>query len=211
MGKITVKHFINKDLNPVHKGNQLAYPVYVQVIALQKNLKFKSNNNLFSYLSEDDINRSEILSLLEEERANIQHIVSDLLDKDLDNKITSKYINLYSENLDDMIQRKFSDMLRKEVDDKFVPTAILDASYSEIHDIIHFYGNYLPFTQISNKVSDSILAIETIYDDIRKSIYYVYDLFGGSKHNELSTLLRIADKSPKGDHLLKLLQDLALL
>ena len=38
MGKITVNHFVNKDLKPILEGNRLKYPVYIQVIVLTKNL-----------------------------------------------------------------------------------------------------------------------------------------------------------------------------
>lgn len=193
MGKITVKHFLNKELNSTQKGSQLAYPIYVQVIVLKKNLKFKSNNNLFYYLSEEDMKHPQVLSILEDEKKVVESIVSDLLNKGKEDLITSKNINMYSENLDDMIERKFSELLKieSEEESKFVPNIILSASYSEINEIIFFYGNNSPIADISSNVRNCMQAIEQIKDDVRKEIFYVYDLFGGSKYEQIISKLNL--------------------
>ena len=49
MGKITAKHYVNKDLKPL--GG--LYPLYVQVIYNRKVYKFKSSNSIFEYASDE--------------------------------------------------------------------------------------------------------------------------------------------------------------
>lgn len=187
MGKITVNHFLNKDLNAIQKGNQTTYPVYVQVIVLKKNLKFKSNNIFFDYLSEDEINNSQIISLLEKEKKVVEDIIFDLLAKEKEDLITSKNINLYSERLDYMIERKFPELvfLESRKYKKFVPKAILNSSYSEINEIIFFYNESGPLSSISKEVGNCLSAIEQIIDTIEKEHFSVYDLFGGDKHDQI--------------------------
>lgn len=189
MGKITVRHFLNKELNSVQKGSKLAYPVYVQVIVLMKNLKFKSNNHLFYYLSEDEIKDKQVLAFLDEERKTVENIVSNLMERGKEDLITSKNVNMLSENLDDMIERKFSELIKKEKDGKFVPNLILEGSYTEINEIIFFYNDSTPLKNISTNVDYCLQAIEQIKEIIEEQLFYVYDLFGGPKQDRLLSCL----------------------
>lgn len=187
MAKVTVKHYLNKELNPILKAGEASYPLYVQVIALQKNLKFKSNNNLFTYLTEKELSNELIISILSEEKKTIEFIVNDLIEKKKDNFITSKYINLFSKNLYDVIDENFSKLLIEEAkkNDVNIPSIIQNASFSDIVELTTFYNETQPLSNISENVNNTLNSALVIYDEIKHRIYYVYDLFGGSKNENI--------------------------
>jgi len=189
MSKITVKHYLNKDLNPEIKDNKIKYPIYVHVIVLKKNLKFKSNNNYFSYLSESDIENEMIMNILNDEKKIIDVIITDLLEKGKEDLITSKNLSTYTQNLNDLIEVKFCNLIREERNGKFVPNVILNGNYSDINEIIYFYNNESPISDISENVHYCLNAIQSIYEDINKENFYVYDLFGGLKHDKILSAL----------------------
>lgn len=215
MGKVTVNHYLNKDLSPVQKDNQWRYPVYVQVIALRKNLRFKSNNGFFAYLSDEDLKYPEILSLLEREKQLIENIVSDLINKNLEDDITSKNLNLYSQNLDDMIENNFSKLLSIESKkyDKFIPNLFLNSSYSDINEIICFFNESSPLINISEEISLCLSAVDAIKDEIKFKLFCIYDLFGGERHKQIKFLIDsyTAYDEKHTNELLGSLQNLALL
>ncbi len=189
MGKITVKHYLNKELNPTQKSNK--YPVYVQVITLRKNLRFRSNNGFFTYLSDEDMKSPNVLSLLKKEKTILEYIVSDLIRKGLENGITSKNLNMYSSSIDDIIETNFPTFLRNEAqaNNKFIPKLLLGGSYSEINEIIDFFNDDSPFMDISEKFKTCLSAIHIIKEDTLGEHFYVYDLFGGEKYEQIVTLM----------------------
>lgn len=183
MEKITVQHFVNKDLIPRIENGKRKYPLYVQVIALRKNLRFKSNNNYFVYLSESELDNEFAKSMLQHEIDTIEYIVRDLIDIDKKELITSKNLGMYSQNLNDIIQDKFCKLLLREHEEtgEFVPNILLSSSYDDINEIIFFYNDDKPIISISEKTRYCLKAIEAIYDETQKGQFYVYDLFYGKK------------------------------
>jgi|GEM_PF-1147437 len=190
METITIKHFVNKDLKPRNENGKLKYSVYVQVIVLQKNLRFKSNNNFFEYLSEDELNNELAQSILKNEKEVIERIVRDLIKNDKKDLITSKNLNLYSQNLNDTIDNNFSKFLSQEREKtgKFIPN-VLFASYREVNEVIYFYNDDSPLTTISENLHYCLNAIQAIYDKTNKKLFYVYDLFFGEKKKEIESCI----------------------
>jgi hypothetical protein len=214
MGKITVQYFVNKELNPKIENGKPKYPVYVQVIALRKNLRFKSNNNLFYYLSDDDLKEEFVQGVLQKEKEYIESIVRDLIDKKQKNLITSKNICLFSKNLNDSIDDNFGKFLLQERNSTggFIPS-LLFASYREVNEVIYFFNDESPLTNISENIRLCLNAIQAIYKETEKGLFYVYDLFYGEKKERIMYMLNYISDSDekKNEKMITILQKLVSL
>jgi len=215
MEKITIQHFINKDLNPsVHKGVK-KYPVYVQVIVLRKNLRFKSNNTLFSYLSENELDIELVKNILQDEKDVIERIVRDLIRQEKRELITSKNISLYSQYLSDAIDDNFSKFLEKEQENTgcIVPNILLSATYQDFQDVVFFYSSDMPFRQISKNMDYCIEAINIIFNEALFGTYNVYDLFYGEKKERIELEMNMSNSSnhEETNKMMLVLQDLTML
>ncbi|KAA6335039.1 hypothetical protein EZS27_016702 [termite gut metagenome] len=191
MEKITIQHFVNKELNPRVENGKQKYPVYVQVITLRKNLRFKSNNNFFEYLSEDELKNELAQNILKEENKVIEYIVRDLIKKEKKNLVTSKNLSLFSQNLNDTIDNNFPKFLLQEHEEtgKYVPDLLLSANYEDVKEIVNFLGNDSPIRAISENLYYCLDALQAIYKETNKGLFYVYDLFYGNKKETLEKLI----------------------
>lgn len=191
MGKITVNHFVNKDLKPILEGNRLKYPVYIQVIVLTKNLKFKSNNRFFEYLEETDLDNIHIQNILKIEANAVNRIVEDLIKND--DPITSKKLSVLTKNLVEAIDANISKIINNEykANGNFIPNILLTATYKEINEIVTFFNDDAPFHDFSSKLGLLLDSIRIIYHEIEANDYYVFDLFYG-KNEEIRNIIQIA-------------------
>lgn len=215
MEKITVNHFVNRELKPITENNKKKYPVYVQVIVLTKNLKFKSGNSFFEYMSEQDIKNEMVLSVLEDEKNTIERIVSDLISKEKTELITSKILSQYSKNLINVIENNFCKMLlsEREKTKKFIPNILLSASYSDINEIVFFYNDHTPIVQISEDLHACYNAAHVIYENKSTHKFCVYDLFFGSKQEVIIECFNFytGDQETETAEMLKAIQNLSVL
>jgi hypothetical protein len=193
MEKITIQYFINKELNPRIENGKPTYPVYVQVITLRKNLRFKSNNHFFEYLSEDELKNEFVQNILKKEDEVIEYIVRDLIRQEKRDLVTSKNLSLFSQNLHDTIDDNFPKFLlqeyketKKNTPDIFVPNILFSASYTDIREIKALYNNDNPI-RISENVEYCLDAAEALYYKTIEKLFYVYDLFYGDKKKELES------------------------
>lgn len=168
MGKITVKHYLNKDLKPKKDGNNIYYPVYVQVIANRKNLKFKSNFDFFDgYLSESSIRDKFVKSLLGKESNNLKRIITYLNESNKTELINPKTLKKYSENLWDLLNRNFGILFKKEAQK-------LNTNYPEIMENVFYYDvkQIIEFTQseIESEFSEEYfycrIGMSSLYNDM---------------------------------------------
>lgn len=95
MGKITVKHYLNNNLNPEKEDNELYYPLYVLIIVKGKNFKRKSGL-LNLYVTEKSFENElsdnpEAKRKIEYERELFSEIIK-LFINDFDNKQVRKDI-----------------------------------------------------------------------------------------------------------------------
>lgn len=180
MEKITVQHFINKELNCINEAGKQKYPVYVQVITLRKSLRFRSHNSYFKYLSDDDLKNTFVQNILEDEKNIIGYIVRDLIKIHQKKLVTSKNLSLFSQGLNETINNNFPKFLLHEQKEsgKFIPN-ILIASYKDISDVLYFFNNDIPFIEISENIRYCLEALKIIY--CQSELFYVYDLFFGEK------------------------------
>lgn len=195
MGKITVKHYVNKSLKQNATNGKEQYPVYVQVIALSKNLKFKSNNGFFEYMSEDSLNNNMVQSILRDEALIIENVVEDLIKKGRDEQVTSKLISLYTRDLNNIIDANFCKLINEERKDtnKFVPNVILGASYFEINELVFFWNESSPLEEISSNIDCCYNAIRAIYDIRREKRFIVYDLYEGTQKDEILEMINMCN------------------
>ncbi len=94
MGKITISHYLNKNLAPKIINGEKLYPVYVQVIVNRKMTQFKSNN-VFSYLSLDKWTNKLVLNALYEEKKVLEIIIRDLIKQGKPELINSENLRMY--------------------------------------------------------------------------------------------------------------------
>ena len=83
MGKITVKHYLNKTVKPRFNGKTNTYPIYVQIIANRVNYKMKSNFDYWEgYITDSDFDSDFVRNSLNKERQEIEKVVSYLIEND---------------------------------------------------------------------------------------------------------------------------------
>lgn len=213
MGKITVKHYLNKDLNPRIKDNQKTYPVYVQVIVLTKNLKFKSNGVYFDYLSDVNIQNDNILNILDIERKDIERVVGGMLENNRTDLITSKNICFYTQSINSLIDNNICKLFIEERGDKFLPEIFMYETYSHIKELIYFFNNGLPIYDISERVRYCFDALNVLNNLFLHRDFLVYDLFYGDKFDLIvSELNMYTTFEPKEtEKLINAIQDLVKL
>lgn len=195
MGKITVKHYVNKTLKQNTVNGKEQYPVYVQVIALTKNLKFKSNNSFFEYLSENDLDNELVQKILSDEAEVVENVVEDLIKKGRVEQVTSKLISLYTKKLNYVIDENFCKFVNEERKDAntFVPNVILGASYNEINELVFFWNDASPLEAISSNVDCCYNAVRTVFDIHYENKFIVYDLYGGDKKDEIIEMINMCN------------------
>lgn len=163
MSKITVKHFLNKDLKPQINNGSIEYPVYVQVIYNRNNYKFKSENIWFEYLSDDKINAELMQSILKSERLNIIRTI-ELLEKYNINEISSKNIYKYSQKITKVIDKNYSKFYENEFSN--FPELLMGATYENINNLCLFLN--IPNINFQKDYDDRIEAIDMLCSNISK-------------------------------------------
>ncbi|HCT31506.1 MAG TPA: hypothetical protein DIW31_12455 [Bacteroidales bacterium] len=141
MGKITVKHYLNKSLSPRKEGDVELYPLYVQVIVNRTNYRFKSNFPFRDgYLRESDLLDLFVQNINENERKDIERIVEYLIQSNELELLTSENIKKYTEKLWDVLNKNFSILFEKESEilDNDYPSVLVLKSFNEIQEVIAF-------------------------------------------------------------------------
>lgn len=217
MGKVTVKHYLNKTIKPRIEGNTELYPLYVQVIANRTNYRFKSSFPFNDgYIREIDLDQEFVKSCNETERKEIEKIVGFLQEKE-DIKLTSDYIRHCFENLWSTLNKNFGALFEKECEDKklICPSVLLEKDYYDISEVLNFTE-----TDIERKFSDKYqkckIGLNAIYrglfdeddkdgnlrnmnvfdfihgnghDIVLNAVKKDYGIHGGNEENEYESIL----------------------
>ena len=180
--KITVKHYLNKNLKPIRKDGKNKYPIYVQVIYKCKVYKFKSENGLFEYLSDEDLKDEKFIIYFKKELKRVEKCVL-LLSKYNRNLLTSKDIHKLSKPLNIIIENNFKKLIEKEIKD--TPKLLTEISYTEINDLLLFFNAFKEFESKSKVVKNVIKCISNIdclnYNNYN-SDFIAIDLFTGNNY-----------------------------
>lgn len=142
MGKITVKHYLNKAVKPRFNGQVNIYPIYVQIIADRVNYKMKSNFSYWDgYISEADYNSDFVTNVLLQEKTEIEKVASYLIENDKDEYLNANGFKILSANLWDTLSNNFRRLFHKEADTNIkapMPNAFVNATFYDIDEIITF-------------------------------------------------------------------------
>ena len=157
MGKITVKHFINRDLKPI--GG--LYPLYVLVIYNRKIYKFKSFSCVFEYVNNEILEILNEKKLLDLEIDNIERTIIEL-EKQGTERITSKNIYQYAKPLKNIMQDNFSKLIKKTAPN--APAFFLSSQFTEMQEVLDFLDVGF-FDDI--KFSEKIKIIALVYENLR--------------------------------------------
>ncbi|MBD0402924.1 hypothetical protein [Flammeovirga sp. EKP202] len=183
MGKITVKHYLNKKLKSRLLNNVEHYPLYIQVVYNRKSLRFKSSiayND--GFLNDNDLNMEPLKSFIKIERDNIEKVVKVLSDNDVDIVDASK-INLLSQNLFTILNNTFgayyTELYYEKYEEVDVPMMISTGDFHDIYELDSFlYG------AIQDKLDDNIHLMFRMMVDImvmKEEIMVCDYLYGNGK------------------------------
>lgn len=188
MGKITIKHYVNTELKPINENGKLKYPLYVQVIYNRNVYKFKSSNETFQYLSENDLSNDILLTLLDNEKSNIERTINLLINYDK-KLINAKNIANYSKPFDIIVEENFCKLIAKEI--PTAPFFFKNSSYREINEVLSFL-NSRELEAHSNKINNLTMLIGNLgyqsFDFYEKN-YIALDFYTGDKFEEIKNVI----------------------
>jgi hypothetical protein len=190
MGKVTVKHYINKTVKPRIEGSKELYPLYVQVIANRTNFRFKSNFPFNDgYLRETDLLQEFVINSNEIERKELEKIVSSLLDSNSIDLLTADYIKKCSENLWDVLNRNFGILFEEEGKKlKYdYPAPLCGRTFYDINEVLIFTESDIEQKFSENyyycKVGMNAMLMGVFLSDYKELELYkitVFDLLHGN-------------------------------
>lgn len=188
MGKITIKHYANTELKPIIENGKLKFPLYVQVIYNRNVYKFKSSNDTFQYIHENDLTNDIILSLLNNEKLDIERTIKLLFEYDK-KLINAKNIATFSKPFDVIIEENFCKLIAKEVPN--APNFFKTSSFREISEVLFFLNSY-ELEQQSEKISKVKMLIGNLgypsFEYFEKN-YIAIDFYTGSKFEEIENII----------------------
>lgn len=165
MGKITIKHYLNKAIKPRIEGNKELYPLYIQVIANRTNYRFKSNFPFYDgYLRESDFTQDFVVNSIEHEKNEIEKIVNYFIESDKSELITATYIKKCSENLWNVLNENFGVLFEKEsaILDYNFPSALINRNYYDINEILIFTESEVD-RKFSEEYESCKMGVDAVY------------------------------------------------
>lgn len=214
MGKITVKHYLNKDVKPKFDGTSNTYPLYVQIIANRVNYKMKSNFDFWDgYIKENHFDTPFIQNVIQNEKETIERVVAYLLDNNKKEFINADSFKKMSAPLWLYLNNNFWKVFAEEAkgfSHVSLPNAFYNATFYDIDDILKFtqsgveqyfteeYGylrigmDSLKDAFLSAEKSDlninRITVFEFLFEDKRKNVleavYRYHGFYGGTEEDE---------------------------
>lgn len=185
MSKITIKHYLNKNLKSKKENGIEVFPVYVQVIYNRTVLKFKSDNSFFEYLNDDLLESEAVKLFLKSEILNVERCVN-ILSLNAPKLLTSKDIYRLSKPLHHLIEENFKKLIKKEINQ--VPKVLTELSYTDLNDLLFFLDGYFKLDEASEKVENVRTCINCLrYFHVNEYNinYIVADLYFGENYKEI--------------------------
>lgn len=185
MAKITIKHYLNKNLKSKKENGVEVFPVYVQIIYNRSVLKFKSDNPFFEYLNDDLLESEAVKLFLKSEIENIEKCVN-VVSLNAPELLTSKDIYRLSKPLHHLIEENFKKLIKNEIAD--CPKVLTELSYTDLNDLLFFLDGYFKLDEASEKVENVRTAINCLgyFNPKDYNInYIVADLYFGENFKEI--------------------------
>lgn len=177
MGKITIKHYLNKSIKPRFDGASNAYPLYVQIIVNRTNYKMKSNFSFWDgYIKEEDFNTEFIQLVIKKEKEKLELIVGYLIEHNKTQFLNADSFKKLSAPLWEYLNENFWTIFTKEgayIYKSSLPSAFYNTTFYEIDDIINFTSS-----EIENKFSEK-------YKYLRIGMGALQNAYLGNKNQDL--------------------------
>ena len=142
MGKITVKHYLNKSIKSKFDGTSNTYPLYVQIIANRTNYKMKSNFSYWDgYIKESDYNTDFIQYIIKKEQEELKSIVGYLVDHNKTEFLNADSFKKLSTQLWGYLDENFWNIFVDEgeaVYDGVIPDVFYNTAFYDIYNIVDF-------------------------------------------------------------------------
>lgn len=202
MGKITVKHYLNKDVKPKFDGTSNTYPLYVQIIANRVNYKMKSNFDFWEgYIKESDFDTPFIQNVIKEEKETIEIVVAYLLENNRKEFINTDSFKKLSALLYPYLNENFWKVFVKEANslsDDLLPNAFYNSTFYDIDEILTFTRSeieqdfseeYRSLRIGMDALKDAYLSAEKKDLNINRITVFKF-LFGDERKNVLEAIYR---------------------
>lgn len=202
MGKITVKHYLNKDVKPKFDGTSNTYPLYVQIIANRVNYKMKSNFDFWDgYIKESDFETPFIQNVINGEKATIETVVAYLLENNKKEFINADNFKRLSASLWPYLNNNFWKVFvneAKNLSDAVLPNAFYNSTFYDIDEILTFtkseveqdFSEEYKYLRIGmDALKDAYLSAEKIDLKINRITVFKF-LFGNERNNVLEAIYR---------------------
>lgn len=142
MGKVTIKHYLNKSIKPRLDGATNTYPLYVQIIVNRTNYKMKSNFSFWDgYIKESDFDSDFIQRIIVKEKEQLENVITYLIDNNKTEFLNADSFKKLSAPLWTYLSENFWSIFVKEgevIYDALLPSAFYNATFYDINDIINF-------------------------------------------------------------------------
>lgn len=202
MGKITVNHYLNKNVKPRFDGASSTYPLYVQVIVNRTNYKMKSNFSFWDgFIKESDLNTDFIQRIINSEKEEIEQVVAYLVDNNKKEFLNADSFKKLSSPLWEYLNNNFWRFFTEEgerINNKVLPNAFYNTTYSDIDEIIMFTQSEIEHS-FSEEYGYLRIGMDALKDalwpvncaDLKINKISVFDfLFGDKRQNVLEAIYK---------------------
>jgi hypothetical protein len=142
MGKITIKHYLNKTVKPRFNGKVNTYPIYVQIIADRVNYKMKSNFDYWDgFISDSDFNSDFVQNSLNNEKQEIEKVVYYLIENEKKDLLNADGFKRLSAKFWDTLNYNFWIRFVREANENTkasIPNSFYNATFLDIAEILRF-------------------------------------------------------------------------
>jgi len=225
MGKITVKHYLNKTIKPRFNGKVNTYPIYVQIIADRINYKMRSNFDYWDgYISDSDFDSDFVKNSTNEEKKEIERVVSFLIDNEKKEYLNADGFKKLSAKLWNILNYNFWIKFVREAEKNIkasIPNAFYNATFYDIDEILIFtkseieqrFSNDYTYLSIGMKAMlQAVLNFEnkdlnineiTVFDflfeqdkrnNVLEAIMRYHGFYGGNEDEQYSKVLDELEK-----------------
>lgn len=182
MGKITVKHYLNKKVSPRFDGKTATYPLYVQITADRTTYRMRSDFFLRNgYLSEGELNSAIVELFLASEKKRLERAVNFLISNKDFAVLNAAWIRKLSIRLIDYLDNELIKLFEKEFEEEegyALPDAVSRLEFSEFLELYNCLKSEVDynFSSAYNSLKVTFQAIENYRGDIDRE-FLVLDLF----------------------------------
>lgn len=200
MGKITVKHYLNRDVKPKFNGTSNTYPLYVQIIANRVNYKMKSNFDFWDgYIRDLDFDTPFIQNVVKKEKETIETVVAYLIENNKKEFMNADSFKRLSAHLWSYLNDNFWKIFSKEAHEVILqacPNVFYNTTFYDIEEILSFtrskieqdFSEEYRYLRIGmDSLKDAFMNKEKSYLEIGSITVFDF-VFGDGRKNVLEAI-----------------------